>query len=121
MSYYEQSELACKGEHMRSNKIAKERMRSIHFCKLCLQKKEKQSITRLLYLFLGNVLSSRTVSSQVFSAMRSLTSVFGMGTGGAFSLSSPRMVQNTFFKYSDNCIKFFLNTITLNQSFLKAD
>jgi len=34
---------------------------------------------------------------------------------------SPRMVQNTFFKYSDNCIKFFLNTITLNQSFLKAD
>ena len=51
MSYYEQSELACKGERLRSNKIAKERMRSIHFCKLCLQKKEKQSIARLLYLF----------------------------------------------------------------------
>ena len=65
------------------------------------------------HTFLGNVLSSRTVSSQVFSAMRSLTSVFGMGTGGAFSLLSPRMVQNTLFKYSDNCIKFFFLILSL--------
>jgi len=30
---------------------------------------------------------------------------------------SPRMVQNTFSKYSDNCIKFFLILSYLNQSF----
>ena len=40
----------------------------------------------------GDVLSFRAVSSQVFSAKRSLTSVFGMRTGGSFSLLSPRIV-----------------------------
>ena len=34
----------------------------------------------------GYDLSFRTVSSQVFSALQSLTSVFGMGTGGPFAL-----------------------------------
>ena len=33
-------------------------------------------------------LSSRAVSSQVFSALQSLTSVFGMGTGGPFALKT---------------------------------
>ena len=37
----------------------------------------------------GGVLFSRTVSSQVLSALRGLTSVFGMGTGGTLSPSSP--------------------------------
>ena len=37
----------------------------------------------------GNVLLSRAVSRQVPSALRSLTSVFGMGTGGTSSLLSP--------------------------------
>ena len=37
----------------------------------------------------GNVLFSRAVSSQVHSALRGLTSVFGMGTGGSLLLSSP--------------------------------
>ena len=34
----------------------------------------------------GSVLSSRAVARQVLSTLRSLTSVFGMGTGGASSL-----------------------------------
>ena len=37
----------------------------------------------------GIVLSSRAVSSQVFSTRMSLTSVFGMGTGGSSSSSTP--------------------------------
>ena len=37
----------------------------------------------------GGVLISRAVASQVPSALRGLTSVFGMGTGGALLLSSP--------------------------------
>ena len=39
----------------------------------------------------GEYLSSRAVSSQVFSARQSLTSVFGMGTGGPSALISPTL------------------------------
>ena len=39
----------------------------------------------------GGVLLSRAVSSQVPSALRGLTSVFGMGTGGSLSLLSPEI------------------------------
>ena len=41
----------------------------------------------------GNFLLSRAVSSQVPSAFGGLTSVFGMGTGGALQLSSPEIVS----------------------------
>ena len=41
----------------------------------------------------GNVLLSRAVSSQVPSALKGLTSVFGMGTGGSLSLLSPEFCQ----------------------------
>ena len=46
-------------------------------------KKEKPEdfSSKLLYLDSGNVLLSRAVSSQVPSALKGLTSVFGMGTG----------------------------------------
>ncbi len=40
----------------------------------------------------GDVLLSRAVPSQVPSALRGLTSVFGMGTGGSLSLLSPEIV-----------------------------
>ena len=40
----------------------------------------------------GNYLSSQAVASQVFSALMSLTTVFGMGTGGPSSLSIPTVV-----------------------------
>ena len=39
----------------------------------------------------GGVLISRAVASQVPSALRGLTSVFGMGTGGSLLLSSPEL------------------------------
>ena len=39
----------------------------------------------------GDVLLSRAVASQVPSALRGLTSVFGMGTGGSLSLLSPEI------------------------------
>ena len=37
----------------------------------------------------GFDLSSRLVAKQVFSALQSLTSVFGMGTGGPSALKKP--------------------------------
>ena len=40
-------------------------------------------------LCVGIDLSSRSVSRQVFSALVSLTSVFGMGTGGPSPLKTP--------------------------------
>ena len=48
--------------------------------KLCFLPKKK-NLSVLFFWYLGNVISSRAVASQVFSAMRSLTSVFGMCTG----------------------------------------
>ena len=41
----------------------------------------------------GSDLSSRAVSSQVLSALKGLTSVFGMGTGGTPSSLPPEMVS----------------------------
>ena len=65
------------------------------FC-LIKQKSERPSslslvccVRSLFCLGTGNVLFSRAVSSQVHSALRGLTSVFGMGTGGSLLLSSP--------------------------------
>ena len=40
----------------------------------------------------GTYLSSQVVSNQVFSARSSLTSVFGMGTGGTSTLSAPAII-----------------------------
>ena len=46
----------------------------------------------------GGFLLSRTVASQVPSALRGLTSVFGMGTGGTLLLSSPEYLRFRAFK-----------------------
>ena len=55
----------------------------------------------------GNDLSSRLVSKQVFSALKVLTSVFGMRTGGTLSLKSPVMAKClNIFKYTHNYILF---------------
>ena len=45
------------------------------------------------FLESGNVLLYRAVSSQVPSALKGLTSVFGMGTGGSLSPLSPEFCQ----------------------------
>ena len=48
---------------------------------------------RSAILGVGFDLSSRTVSSEVLSALQSLTSVFGMGTGGPSALMKPTAPQ----------------------------
>lgn len=53
---------------------------------------KRSNLVRLLLIYSSSVLSSRTVASQVLSTMKSLTSVFGMCTGGSFSLSPLEMV-----------------------------
>ena len=52
----------------------------------------KRSIATPFPLESGGVLLSRAVSSQVPSALRSLTAVFGMGTGGTSPSLPPEMV-----------------------------
>ena len=47
----------------------------------------------------GISLSFRAVTSQVFSAPLSLTSVFGMGTGGPSASSTPTILLYLFFPY----------------------
>ena len=51
----------------------------------------------------GGDLLSRAVSSQVPSALRGLTAVFGMGTGGTLSSLPPEMVAILFVAHPDNC------------------
>ena len=55
----------------------------------------------------GNVLLSRAVSRQVSSALRSLTSVFGMGTGVSSSLSSPHQACFAHSKLNNLCVSPF--------------
>ena len=52
----------------------------------CLEQKENtQQMLGVFFLESGSDLLSRAVSSQVPSALKGLTSVFGMGTGGTLS------------------------------------
>ena len=57
-----------------------------------MQQKEAPH-SRCFYLESGSDLSSRAVSSQVLSALKGLTAVFGMGTGGTPSSLPPEMVS----------------------------
>ena len=52
------------------------------------QKNKKQFLASYLFVT-GNVFISRAVSSQVLPALKGLTSVFGMRTGGSPSPLSP--------------------------------
>ena len=69
----------------------------------------------------GSDLSSRAVSSQVLSALKGLTSVFGMGTGGTPSSLPPEIVN--FLKWSIGCFRGafaplpFLTTVALYHAF----
>ena len=62
---------------------------------LCQGPKQETPHLHGVFLVLesGNVLLSRAVSSQVPSALKGLTSVFGMGTGGSLSPLSPEFCQ----------------------------
>ena len=58
---------------------------------LRMQKNKPFIMNSLLLLGSGSFLLSRAVSSQVPSAPKGLTSVFGMGTGGSPSSSPPEI------------------------------
>ena len=82
------------------------------FC-LIKQKSERPSslslvccVRSLFCLGTGNVLFSRAVSSQVHSALRGLTSVFGMGTGVSLLLSSPVWLSMFCTKLSSSRLFF---------------
>ncbi len=59
----------------------------------------------------GSSLSSRAVASQVLSAQLSLTSVFGMGTGGSSTLSPPQWLYNVraIFQVSGRLYRLHFN------------
>ena len=57
------------------------------------QRNKPSHSAELISLESGNVLLSRPVSRQVPSALKGLTSVFGMGTGGSLSPLSPEFCQ----------------------------
>ena len=54
---------------------------------------------------------------QVLSAFAALTAVFGMGTGGSPQLSPLNLFQDS---YPDNCIKMFVLTSFILNTFLKC-
>ena len=54
-------------------------------------KEKEQSFGLFISLVSGSYLSSRAVASQVLSAYKGLTSVFGMGTGGTPSPLPPEI------------------------------
>ncbi len=58
--------------------------------------------SRLFKKFFGDVLLSHRAAPAVPSALKSLTSVFGMGTGGASSLSTPKIL------YQKDCANYFV-------------
>ena len=66
---------------------------------------QKKSTPCGVLLESGGDLLSRAVSSQVPSALKVLTSVFGMGTGGTPSPLPPEIVDS-LFPHLDNCTCF---------------
>jgi hypothetical protein len=58
----------------------------------------------------GNDLPSQGLSSQVLSALESLTSVFGMGTGVASPPSSPGILFSQNYTVKAFCLGFFLRS-----------
>ena len=59
----------------------------------CETAKEPSQKTELSHMGSGSDLLSRAVTSQVPSALKGLTAVFGMGTGGSPSPSPPEFLQ----------------------------
>ena len=75
----------------------------MHSSLLFLFIKKNRSSWETVLMESGSVLSSRAVTSQVLSALKSLTSVFGMGTGGSSSPLPPEIVS--FSAHPDNCTR----------------
>ena len=69
------------------------------------QKQTARFCVLFAFVVSGNYLSSRAVASQVLSAYKGLTSVFGMGTGGTPWLNH-RNGYGVFSTHLENCIAF---------------
>ena len=69
-----------------------------------LQMEQKETATFRLRSLCWRYLSSRAVARQVLSALMSLTSVFGMGTGGPSSQSTPTRMDGV-------CPIFYINAL----------
>ena len=68
---------------------------------LSLNWNEKRDQRMLVsFLCVGKYLSYRAVASQVLSARQSLTSVFGMGTGGPSALNLPTVCELNYVSYA---------------------
>ena len=73
--------------------VAKEFAKQI-LCKQLNPHKTKRIPSQVSFTNSGDVLLSRAVAHQVSSALRSLTTVFGMGTGVTFLLLPPNICQS---------------------------
>ena len=83
-------------------------------------KKEKTAvITAVLYACVGIALSSRAASSQVLSALMSLTTVFGMGTGGPSSLKTPTYAYGIPYSFH-SVLVLYTNKLVLSIVFQKV-
>ena len=78
----------------RSNLLSYEPMWLV-WCFLTLGFLQCREQISLLSHCVGIELSSRAASSQVFSPLQSLTSVFGMGTGGPSAFVTPTCFSNS--------------------------
>ena len=84
-------------------------------------KQQKKEAKQLPQRGSGSDLSSRAVSSQVLSALESLTTVFGMGTGGTSPSLPPVDFQGLHLAvHPDNCTNRiqYLQTLQLISLFL---
>lgn len=63
---------------------------------------------RLGFVCLSSFLCSRAVASQVFSALQSLTAVFGMGTGVSFASSPLSNLNDIILSLRQHLLLFFL-------------
>ena len=65
------------------------------------RKRTMQTYAQSFFFYPGSFLLSRAVTSQVSSALQSLTSVFGMGTGVSSASSPPSyLIQYQFYSTS---------------------
>ena len=84
--------------------VACEASRQVH-CGICRDEiKRKKGAKRSFFeRYISNELSSRSVARQVFSPQQSLTSVFGMGTGGPSAVESliVKITKLSFFDISN--------------------
>ncbi len=75
--------------HCRLGTAAKKPCARLHYLLLWQKRKRPRCFRNVAFINAGNDLLSHTLSRAVQSALRGLTSVFGMGTGGSPAVRSP--------------------------------